>query len=170
MASDDELTGDVIVWFEDTPEGRAALLHAQHLSRATDARLTVLAVATHERVVGCGRCLQGTVLWNIEMKKIAHEELCEAREILGPATPASYKLVVGRPADSISAAAAGKHADTVVLPWQRNRVLDPPQRRNVGRKVEANGPWKVIVAPRPAAKPGPAKDPGSYSADEVVAA
>jgi hypothetical protein len=81
-----EQSGDVIVWFEDTPPGRRALSEAQNLAKATDAHLTVVAVAAHERVIGCGRCLQGTVLWNLEMKKIAHEELLAAQKLLEPAT------------------------------------------------------------------------------------
>jgi nucleotide-binding universal stress UspA family protein len=145
MATDHEQSGDVIVWFEDTPPGRRALSEAQNLAKATDAHLTVVAVAARERVIGCGRCLQGTVLWNLEMKKIAHEELLAAQKLLEPATDVSFELMVGTPADSISAVATSRRASAVVLPWQRNRRLDPPQRREVGRKVAVNGPWKVIV-------------------------
>jgi nucleotide-binding universal stress UspA family protein len=146
MATEDDQSGDVIVWFEDTPPGHRALSEAHNLARATDAHLTVVAVATHERVVGCGRCLQGTVLWNLEMKKIAHEELLAAQKLLEPDVDVSFELMVGTPADSISAVATSRHAFAVVLPWQRNRRFDPPHRREVGRKIAVNGPWKVIVS------------------------
>jgi hypothetical protein len=143
-----EQANSVIVWFEDEPNGVVALLQAQKTARNEQAHLTVLAVAAHERVIGCGRCLQGTVLWNIEMRKIAHEELLTARRILDDAIDVSYELVVGEPADSISDLAERTGASTVVLPWQRNRRLDPPSRRNVRQRVDANGPWRVICGPR----------------------
>lgn len=148
-AVDGEQTATVVVWFEDHREGRAALLHAHKIAQDERVHLTVLTVATHERVIGCGRCLSGTVLWNIEMKKIAHEELVAARRILSGTSQISYELGVGDPAEAIAEAAQRTGARTVVLPWHRNRLLDPPNRRDVGEKVDPRGPWQVIAGPRP---------------------
>jgi nucleotide-binding universal stress UspA family protein len=106
MAADDQRAPGVLVWFEDSPEGRRALSEADVLSRRRSVHLTVVAVATRERVIGCGRCLQGTVLWNIELKKIAREELLAARCALDGAADVSYELLVGDPAQMITQAAA----------------------------------------------------------------
>ena len=111
--------------------------------------LTVLTVAIHERVIGCGRCMSGTVLWNLEMKKIAHEELAVARRMLDGASEVSYEMAVGDPDEAIAQAAWRVGALTVVLPWHRNRLLEPPNRRDVCEKVVRRGPWHVIAGPQP---------------------
>jgi nucleotide-binding universal stress UspA family protein len=146
MRADGEHDPGVLVWFEDTPQGRVALAEASVLARRRSAPLTVVAVAAHERVIGCGRCLQGTVLWNIELEKIAHEELLEARRALEGAAGVSYEVLIGDPAATITQAAARSGADTVVLPVLRTRRFGPPNRRNVSGRVAAAGPWHVIVA------------------------
>lgn len=151
MAIEDEYVSSVVVWFEDNAEGRAALVQAHELAQEWLAELTVVSVAVHERVIGCGRCLQGTVLWNIEMKKIAHEELVTARRILDGAERTSYQLLVGDPAEVIVEAAVHADAQIVVLPRQREGRLTPPNRRHVPEQVGARGAWRVIVAPGPAA-------------------
>jgi nucleotide-binding universal stress UspA family protein len=150
MAADDGHEPGVLVWFEDSPDGRSALAQAHGLTRLWDASLTVVAVAPHERVIGCGRCLQGTVVWNVEMKKIAHEELLEARAALAAAGAAgiSYEVLVGDAADVIVEAAERLAADAVVLPSLRPGLLQPHGRRDVAAKVSAGGPWQVMVAPR----------------------
>jgi Universal stress protein family len=149
LAVDGEEATTVLVWFEDNREGRAALLYAYEIAEAECEELTVLTVAIHERVIGCGRCMSGTVLWNLEMKKIAHEELTTARRMLDGATQVSYELAVGDPAEAIADVAARTGARTVVLPLHRKRLLDPPNRRDVGEKVERRGPWHVIAGPQP---------------------
>jgi hypothetical protein len=145
MAIDDGYVSSVLVWFEDSAEGRAALARARELAQEWLARLTVVTVATHERVVGCGRCLQGTVLWNLEMKKIAHEELLAARRILDGDDDVSYQLLVGDPADVITDAGLRTGAQVIVLPWHRESRLSPPNLRHVADHVGAEGSWRVVV-------------------------
>jgi hypothetical protein len=168
LAIEDQYVSGVVVWFEDNAAGRAALTQAHELAREWLAELTVVTVAVHERVIGCGRCLQGTVLWNIEMKKIAHEELLTARRILEGAERilegverilegaerTSYELLVGDPAQVISEAAVRADAQIVVLPRQREGRLAPPNRRHVPEQVGARGAWRVIVAPGRASRIG----------------
>lgn len=139
-------TASILVWFEDTKPGYSALIEAGALARDRHARLTVLTVATHERVIGCGRCLQGTVLWNQEMKKMAQEDLELALHLLDRERDADYRLVVGDPADAIIETAIDVSADTVVIPRLPNRVIDPPNRRRVGQRVARGGDWQVIEA------------------------
>lgn len=140
---------NIVVWFEGSRAGRLALLRAQQMAAAADTHLTVLTIAIHERVIGCGRCLQGTVLWNLEMEKMAREDLHQAQKLLGASAEAEFEVMVGDPVEQIAATAKSRHADTIVLPWQRNRRLDPPHRRNVAPRLEAHGTWQVIVAPEP---------------------
>ena len=145
MAIEDGYVRSVLIWFEDSAEGRAALAQAQELAQDWLARLTVVTVATHERVIGCGRCLQGTVLWNLEMKKIAHEELVQAGRILDGADDVSYQLLVGDPAEVITDAGSRADAQVIVLPWHRESRLSPPNRRHVAEQVGARGSWRVMV-------------------------
>ena len=140
-----EATTSVLVWFEDDGPGRAALQHAEVFARDDAAHLTVLTVATHERLIGCGRCLTGTALWNIEMDKIAREDLATARRILASPDDTSYELVVGNPADAITEVAQRVQADIVVIPQLRHRRLVPPNRRNVNEQVARSGGWRGIV-------------------------
>ncbi len=158
MTADREWTAGVLVWFEDNPRGREALASAHAVARERHEHLTVVAVATQEQVIGCGRCLQGTVLWNLEMKKIAQEELLAARELLGDAADVSYRVAVGDPVEVITEAARRAAARTVVLPRQRSAPLCPPNRRNLGERVGQVGPWQVLVGPARGA------DPASLSA------
>lgn len=133
--ADSEQVPGVLIWFEATAGGRAALAQAHAIAERKQSFLTVITVATRERVVGCGRCLQGTVLWNIEMKKIAHEELLEARRILDGVKEVAYEVVVGDPAEAVAAAAARAGAGTILLPPDRGGRFVPANRRNVSRKV-----------------------------------
>lgn len=149
MATHREAPTTIVVWFEDSAAGRLALEQAQRLADTKGAHLTVLTIAIHERVIGCGRCLQGTVLWNLEMQKMAHETLNQAKELLAASIHAECEVVVGDPVDQIVAAATNHQANTIVLPWQRNRRLDPPARRNLAQRLTAKGSWQVIVAPEP---------------------
>lgn len=149
MAVDGEEVGSVLVWFEDNREGRAALLHAYEIAEAEGEDLTVLTVATQERVAGCGVCMSGTVLWNHEMKKIAREELAVARRMLDGASQVSYEMVVGDPVEAIAEAAWRSGVLTIVLPWHRKRLIEHPSRRDVCQKVVRRGPWQVIAGPQP---------------------
>ena len=80
------------------------------------------------------------------MKKIAREELFEARSALDGAADVSYEILVGDPVEMITQAAARVGADVIVLPALRTRRFGPPNRRNVSGRVAAGGPWHVIVA------------------------
>ncbi len=149
LISDSKRTTNILVWFEDDRPGRAALERAAVVAQEEHAHLTVLTVATHERLIGCGRCLQGTALWNIEMDKIAREDLAAAQRILANAADTSYEFAMGNPVDAITEVAGRVRADTVVLPLRRRRRLDPPNRRNIREMLELGGPWRVVVEPEP---------------------
>jgi hypothetical protein len=73
-----------LVEYESSAHGREALFHALEVARNADAELTIVAVATRERVgVGCARCRANAVFWNREMRYLAEEALGEAAELVG---------------------------------------------------------------------------------------
>jgi nucleotide-binding universal stress UspA family protein len=134
----------ILVWFEDNPRGRDALRRAEALADARRAHLTVLTVAVQERLLGCARCVQGTALWNREVRKIASEELVAARSIIEQAAQTDFESVVGSPAEAIIQTAERVGAQTIVIAAQRR--LDPARRRKVAEQLSRRG-WQVISAP-----------------------
>lgn len=138
----------VLVWFQATPHGRAAIVHAQELASASGARLTVVAVAMRERVdVGCARCRQGAAIWNREMTDIGHEELQEAAGLLGGAGAAGYVLAFGSPAQAIVDTAIRCGADVIVLPSGRQGPLLERRSGRLKRQLSQRGVWCVVTAP-----------------------
>lgn len=137
----------MLVSYESSARGRAALFHALGLAQRAGAPLTVVTVATKEPVVGCARCRQSTVIWNREMRLLAEEELAEARSLVGPAAGIDSAVAVGDPVKALGEAADRSGADVVVLPWEpggRLRRLFSPA---VAGRLRKAGRWEVIVAP-----------------------
>ena len=156
MSAGGDGSSSVLVWFEDNPPGRAALLRAERLAEEERAHLTVLTVATPEPLVGCGHCRQASALWNVELKKLAHEELVEARSLLlTEALDVSYETVAGEPVEAISETAQRTHAGIVVLPPVRRHRLGRRDRRDISQRVRLSGPWRVVVGSEPTRVRGP---------------
>lgn len=136
----------VLVRYESSAAGRAALRYALDIARS-NSELRVMTVATHERVdVGCASCRQSAAIWNREMRSIAEEELAEAAALIGQNESVVYQVIRGQPQDAIRKAAAGSHASMIVLPSAPGRL----GRRRVSRLADdlrRDGPWQVIVAP-----------------------
>ncbi len=141
---DAETSGRVLVWFEATSRGRAALDRAAHLAAATDAELTVVTVATPAPLSGCASCRHSAVIWNRELREIAQEELVEAATRLGPLTTARFVAEEGELADSIARAARACGATTIVLPQARaGRILSGPDRR-LDARLRERGAWRIV--------------------------
>jgi len=86
------------------------------LARQAQAPLTVLSVATQQRVdVGCARCRQSAVIWNREMGLLARESLAEAAALVGRSTNIDYEVARGRPRDALTEVAARTGADLIVV-------------------------------------------------------
>jgi nucleotide-binding universal stress UspA family protein len=120
----------VLVSYEPSANGRAALLHAWGLARGAGAALTVLSVATQERVdVGCARCRRSAAIWNREMRAIAGEDLAEAAALLRPSSSVDFVVEPGRPRDAIANAARRLRADVIVVPWQPPRPFGAASQR-----------------------------------------
>jgi nucleotide-binding universal stress UspA family protein len=138
----------VLVSYESSPRGRAALMHAIGLAGGYGADLIVASVATHERVdVGCARCRSSASLWNREMLAMAEESLAEAAGLVGPSPAVEYRVAIGSPARAIAQAADESGADVIVIPWEKTgrlrRLLSPP----VAEHLRDAGPWEIVVAP-----------------------
>ncbi len=137
----------VLVRYESSPAGRAALHHALEIARASSAELRVISVATHERVdIGCASCRKSAAIWNREMRSLAEEELAEAASFVGPDEPVAYQVVRGQPGDAIREAAAQCNAWMIVLPTQPGRL----RARRVSRLADGlrtAGDWEIAVAP-----------------------
>jgi len=142
----------VLVAYEASASGRAALVHAAELARAHRIALTVLSVTPQERAdFGCARCRQSAAMWNVEMADLAHENLLDAAELLERVGLATIDYVVGRgdPATSIAAAAARAGADLVVVPWKRLRILGVYRRRTLAARLDTDTDLTVRCGPAP---------------------
>ncbi len=137
-----------LIWFQDTAHGRAALEHARMLASGPEARLTVVTVATYERVtVGCASCRHSAVLWNNEMAEIGHQELQAAARRIGSSPGVHYVLAVGSPESAIAEEAVARGCDVIVLPWRRFRRLFGQRLRTFEDRLSDRGAWRVVIAP-----------------------
>jgi nucleotide-binding universal stress UspA family protein len=137
----------VLVEYESSPRGRAALLHALHVVHHAGAELTVVAVATRERVVGCARCRQSAVLWNREMASVAQEALDEAATIVGARPGTRYAIAYGDRKQALAEAAAAYEAELVVVPWEPTRGLRRRFSAGLAEYLSRDGRWEVTAAP-----------------------
>jgi hypothetical protein len=88
----------VLVSYEPSPLGRAALLHAMSVARDAGADLMVVSVAAHERAdAGCARCRESAAIWNREMRSLAVEAVMEAASLVGPSRTVEYRVGYGQP-------------------------------------------------------------------------
>lgn len=139
-------TRRVLVGYEPSKRGQAALRHAIELARAAGSRLTVTTVVPHARVNGCARCRQSAVLWNQEMREVAAEEMAGAAELVGDRQNVEYVAGYGEPLLAMTEAAQQCAADVIVLPEQPTglgRLFSP----RIAEKLSGRGQWEVVVAP-----------------------
>lgn len=138
----------VLVSYESSPHGRAALFHALGVARRAGAPMTVVSVTTNEPVnVGCARCRRSAAIWNRELRSLAQENLAEAAGLVGSSPAVDYAVAVGRPVHAIGQAADRSGADVIVLPWEPSGRLRRLFSSTVAEELGKAGPWEVIVAP-----------------------
>jgi nucleotide-binding universal stress UspA family protein len=119
-----ERVRSVLVAYEASREGGAALSYALDIARAAGATLTVASVAPQQRTdVGCARCRASARAWNEQLRLLAHERLSKAAKTIGD-SPAVHYLAACGPECQVLAQAARQHeADIVVVPWRRAERL-----------------------------------------------
>lgn len=140
----------IVIVYEQSAAGRAALLHAHSLASQAGARLAVVAVASKERTdVGCGSCRQGAAFRNELACEGAESALSEARAVLS-SCPSSvtvgYGLARGAFRRAVAQAAREQRADVIVLPARGGRL-----RRRFSRDraamLEGRTAGAVVVVP-----------------------
>jgi nucleotide-binding universal stress UspA family protein len=138
----------VLVVYDSSPHGEAALLYAEAVAGGVEAPLTVLAVAPIERVdVGCLRCRQSAAIWNHELAEIAAEELDDAAAKVGASCSVQFEVARGHQAKAIADGALRSGADLIVLPWRRPRRFGGRLRPDLAGRLRREGAWQVLVAP-----------------------
>lgn len=142
----------LLVLYDPTAAGHAALIHAAQHAHATGAPLTVISVTPHERVnAGCARCRQSAAIWNAEMAEVAEEDLVQAAKLIEPlgVGPADYVVGRGDRAPAVAAAARQARAGTVIVPWERSRILGLFRRRTLAARLAAQEGLSARTGPRP---------------------
>ena len=136
----------VLVSYEPSKRGHAALRHAISLARASGSRLIVTAVVPRAPVTGCARCRQSAVLWNHEMRSVASEELADAARLVGESGDVEYVPSYGELLPATAQAAERCAADVIVVPEQPTGLRRLFSAR-IAEKLRDRGDWEVIVAP-----------------------
>ena len=139
----------MLVTYEPSREGGAALSYALDIARTAGATLTVVSVTPQDRPdVGCASCRASAVAWNEQFRLVAHERLSAASNAIGESGDVRYLAACGPERQALAQAARHCETDIVVVPWQRAERL----RRLVGlslvEDLRRRGPWDVVLAPR----------------------
>jgi nucleotide-binding universal stress UspA family protein len=138
----------VLVIYESSPDGQAALSHALGIAYAAGAVVSVVAVVPYESVkAGCARCRGNAAMWNHELGEIAQDELAEAARWIGRSSSVEYDVARGPQVKAISDAAARSGADLIVLPWRRSSRVRARFSRELTERLSRDGHWRVVVAP-----------------------
>ena len=137
----------VLVRYEDTPRGLAALEHARVLAEARGARLIVVAVAPHEvNHGGCAICRSTAGLYNRHMDEIAEEEISAAETQLGVCDMVEFVVAKGGSfRRAIGELAVQRGARTVVLPAPRGSRLARLFGRDEAELTRRRSAAEVVV-------------------------
>jgi nucleotide-binding universal stress UspA family protein len=137
----------ILVRYEDTPRGLAALDHARALADACGARLMVVAVAPHEvNHGGCAICRSSAGLYNRHMDEIAEEEIAAAATHVGVCDMVEFVVAKGGSfRRAIGELALQRGARTVVLPAPRGDRLARLFGRDEAELTRRRSTAEVIV-------------------------
>jgi nucleotide-binding universal stress UspA family protein len=161
----------VLVAYDASPQGDAALSYALEIALAAGATLTVTCVAPQERTdVGCAHCRASARAWNERLRLLAHERLARAANAIGDSPAVHYLAACGPERHVLAQAARQREADIVVLPWRRAERLRRLLRLSSVEDLSRRGPWNVVLAPRTAASPRRRREPAVPSSTRAPAA
>ncbi len=137
----------VLVRYEDTSFGLAALEHARVLADRRGARLTVVAVARQEaNQGGCAICRSTAGLYNRHMQEIAREEISSAATHVGVCDTVEFVVAKGSSfVRAIGKLAIERGAQTVVLPGQPGGRIARLFGRDEAELTRRCGVAEVIV-------------------------
>jgi nucleotide-binding universal stress UspA family protein len=155
----------VLVTYEPSREGDAALGYALDIARTAGATLTVVSVTPQERTdVGCASCRASARAWNEQLRLLAHERLSTAAKTIGDSPAVQYLAACGPERQVLAQAARQYEADIVVVPWRRAERLRRVVRLSLAEHLSQQGPWEVAIAPRTASSPPPRPEPRGATA------
>ena len=139
----------VLVYYQPSRDGRAALAHGLALADDAGASLTVAAVTPQDRTdVGCAHCRATNARWNAQMRVVAHEQLSELAADLGESSPAvRYLAACGPTAPVLCAAAEQDGVDVIVLPHRRAERLRRLLRASLFEQLRRRCGSEIVVAP-----------------------
>ena len=144
--------GSVLVSYEPSTNGRAALSYALALAGQRGAPLTIAAVAPQDRTdVGCAHCRATTARWNEQMRLVARERLSElSAHLEDPPTSVRYLAACGPTAGVLAQAAEHYAIDMIVLSWRPAERVRRLLRVSVPEQLGRQRRWEIVVAPRAA--------------------
>jgi len=146
-----EKPSSVLVSYEPSRAGDAALSHALELARENRASLTVASVAPQERTdVGCARCRANARAWNEQLRLLAHQRLSTAARTIGDSHDVHYLAACGPKRRVLAQAARQCGADIIVMPLPRAEPLRRLLRLSAVEDLSRRGSWQVVTAPRDA--------------------
>jgi nucleotide-binding universal stress UspA family protein len=112
----------ILVAYDGTPEGDAALLAASGLAARDGARLTIVTVVALERPIRrLTRLPILTSVWNDVLLDRARADLERADRLLG--VPTERTVLFGSQTDALAAGAEEFGCDAIMLPAPRSRWL-----------------------------------------------
>jgi len=151
MKPSGEKLRSVLVSYEPSRAGDAALSHAVEVARETGATLTVASVAPQERTdVGCAHCHANARAWNEQLCLLAHQRLSTAARTIGDTPDVHYLAACGPKRQVLAQAARQCAADLVVMPRPRAEPLRRRLRLSAVDDLSRRGSWQVVTAPRAA--------------------
>lgn len=133
----------ILVLYENSRRGAAAIQRAREEAARTDARLTVVAVAATESAdAKC--CDTRAGYWNGVVQELAAEDLDRARSLLGGSSPTEFKVLTERSVlAALALEAQRSRADMVVVP--AGRGVHPWFRMRLARRLQRRAPAAVVV-------------------------
>ena len=134
----------VLVLYEGSRRGAAALERAAETAARTHARLTVVAVAVLERAEA--RCCDTRAgYWNQVVQELAAGDLDQARSLVGDGSSAEFKVMTGDSVlDVVALEARRSGADLVVVP--SGRGIHPWIRARRARRLQRRANDGVVVS------------------------
>jgi nucleotide-binding universal stress UspA family protein len=122
----------ILVEYDGTPAGEAAVLAAGQLALRDDARLTIVIIVALERKTRrVTRMPMLTNVWNDVLLDRARADLERAGRLLD--LPAEVTVLFGPRAKALAAGVTEFGCDAIMLPSSRYRWLTGPASRRVSR-------------------------------------
>jgi nucleotide-binding universal stress UspA family protein len=105
----------VLVAYDGSSKGEAAIRAGERIAREDGAQLTVAAIV--ELAEPCRTCGAPVGMWNIALREHAGELLTHARTLV--TMPAHMEILAGRPQHALTDGARTLGCDAIVLPARR---------------------------------------------------